>query len=87
MCASRLSRRPSPPHRRQPLNNKRVLLVGTDMAIGKMTAGLEIHRWLRAHRQDAVFLATGQIGITITGRGIPLDAFKLDHACGAVEAM
>ena len=69
------------------LNNKRVLLVGTDMAIGKMTAGLEIHRWLRAHRQDTVFLATGQIGITITGRGIPLDAFKLDHACGAVEAM
>lgn len=69
------------------LNNKRVLLVGTDMAIGKMTAGLEIHRWLRAQGHDAAFLATGQIGITITGRGIPLDAFKLDHACGAVEHM
>ena len=67
------------------LNNKRVLLVGTDMAIGKMTAGLEIYRWMRARGRDAAFLATGQIGITITGRGIPLDAFKLDHACGAVE--
>ena len=30
-------------------------------------------------------MATGQIGITITGKGIPLDAFKVDHACGAVE--
>ena len=69
------------------LNNRRVLLVGTDMAVGKMTAGLEIHRWLRARGHDAAFLATGQIGITITGRGIPLDAFKLDHACGAVEQM
>ncbi|MDA7996160.1 MAG: DUF1611 domain-containing protein [Gammaproteobacteria bacterium] len=69
------------------LPNKRALLVGTDMAIGKMTAGLEIHRWLRAQGKDAVFLATGQVGITITGRGIPLDAFKLDHACGAVEKM
>lgn len=69
------------------LPNKRALLVGADMAIGKMTAGLEIHRWLRARGHDAEFLATGQVGIAITGRGIPLDAFKIDHACGAVEAM
>ncbi len=69
------------------LRNRRVLMVGTDMAVGKMSAGLEIHRWLRARGQDAAFLATGQIGITLTGRGIPLDAFKVDHACGAVEKM
>jgi len=67
------------------LRNKRVLMVGTDMAVGKMSAGLEIHRWLREQGADAAFVATGQIGITLTGRGIPLDAFKLDHACGAVE--
>lgn len=67
------------------LANKRVLMVGTDMAVGKMTAGLEIHRWLRAQGADAAFIASGQIGITLTGRGIPLDAFKVDHACGAVE--
>lgn len=67
------------------LDNKRVLMVGTDMAVGKMSAGLEIHRWLRAQGVDAAFIATGQIGITLTGRGIPLDAFKVDHACGAVE--
>lgn len=71
------------------LGNKRVLMIGTDMAIGKMTAGLEIHKWVRqnAPGTSSEFLATGQIGITITGKGIPLDAFKLDHACGAVETM
>lgn len=71
------------------LQNKRVLLIGTDMAIGKMTAGLEVYRWVKDHRPDLAteFLATGQIGITITGRGIPLDACKVDHACGAVEQM
>lgn len=69
------------------LANKRVLMIGTDMAIGKMTAGLEIHRWLRGQNVSAAFLATGQIGMTITGRGIPLDALKVDHACGAVEQM
>ncbi|MFT5260191.1 MAG: putative NAD-dependent epimerase/dehydratase family protein [Saprospiraceae bacterium] len=67
------------------LSNKRVLFVGTDMAIGKMTAGLEIYDYVRKQNQSAAFIATGQIGITVTGEGIPLDAFKVDHACGAVE--
>ena len=73
------------------LDNKRVLFVGTDMAIGKMTAGLELYSWVQqAGKNDGIsaeFLATGQIGITVTGKGIPLDAFKLDHACGAVETL
>jgi len=67
------------------LNNLRVLMVGTDMAIGKMTAGLELYHWAKQQSINAAFIASGQIGITITGRGIPLDAFKVDHACGAVE--
>lgn len=62
-------------------------MVGTDMAIGKMTAGLELTRSLQAMGRDAVFLATGQTGIAITGRGIPLDAIRVDHAGGAVERM
>lgn len=69
------------------LTNTRVLMVGTDMAVGKMTAGLEIDRALRAAGANSVFLATGQTGIAITGRGIPLDAFRVDHAAGAVERM
>lgn len=68
------------------LSNLRVLMVGTDMAIGKMTSGLELFRWSQQHNYSSAFVATGQIGITITGRGIPLDAFKVDHACGAVES-
>ncbi len=67
------------------LDNKRLLMVGSDMAIGKMTAGLEIYQWLRQQGIATAFVATGQIGITVTGHGIPLDAFKVDHACGAVE--
>lgn len=66
------------------LPNKRVLFVGTDMASGKMTTALEVYDQLRK-KAKVSFVATGQIGITITGAGIPLDAYKVDHACGAVE--
>lgn len=67
------------------LNNNRILLVGTDMAVGKMTTGLELYKAISKKGKSCGFVATGQIGITITGEGIPLDAFKVDHACGAVE--
>ena len=69
------------------LNNKRILCVGTDMAVGKMTTGLEMYKWAIEKKINSSFIATGQIGITITGDGIPLDAYKVDHACGAVEQM
>ena len=69
------------------LTNKRLLLIGTDMACGKMTTGLEIYRWAQQKQIDVGFVATGQIGITLMGSGIPLDALKVDHACGSVEAM
>lgn len=64
------------------LHNRRVLMVGTDMAVGKMTAGLEI--W-KALGPDAAFVATGQIGITVTGAGVPLDAIRVDFSAGAIE--
>jgi uncharacterized NAD-dependent epimerase/dehydratase family protein len=67
------------------LTNKRVLMLGTDMAIGKMTAGLELHRGLIQQGVRSEFVATGQIGITVTGAGIPLDAIRVDFAAGAVE--
>lgn len=67
------------------LTNKRILFVGTDMAAGKMTAGLELYSWAQKQNINTGFVATGQIGITLTGKGIPLDAFKVDLACGAVE--
>ncbi len=64
------------------LGNKRVLMVGADMAVGKMTAGLEL--W-KALGPTAAFVATGQIGITVTGAGVPLDAIRLDFSAGAIE--
>ena len=67
--------------------NRRLLMIGTDMATGKMTAGFEICEGARARGVSTEFLATGQIGIVITGKGIPLDAVRLDYACGAVEQL
>ncbi|MFB2921127.1 DUF1611 domain-containing protein [Aerosakkonema funiforme] len=69
------------------LSCRRVLAVGTDMAVGKMSTCLELHRasWRRGMRSK--FLATGQAGIMISGDGIPLDAVRVDFAAGAVEQL
>lgn len=67
------------------LPNRRVLFIGTDMAVGKMTAGLEVWRLARERGIKAGFVATGQIGITVTGAGVPLDAVRIDYASGAIE--
>ena len=67
------------------LKNKRILTVGTDMASGKMTAGLMLNEKLLQNNFSSSFVATGQIGITISGQGIPLDAIKVDNAAAAVE--
>lgn len=66
--------------------NKRVLMIGTDMSVGKMTAGLEITKSARQKGIKAAFVATGQTGIVICGSGVPLDAVRLDFASGAIEA-
>lgn len=67
------------------LPNRRILTVGTDMAVGKMTASLELVRSLKRLGESAGMLATGQVGITITGNGVPVDAIRLDYAPGAIE--
>jgi uncharacterized NAD-dependent epimerase/dehydratase family protein len=67
------------------LTNKRVLFVGTDMAVGKMTAGLVMWKEALDKGIKAEFIATGQIGMTITGRGVPLDCVRIDFATGAIE--
>jgi uncharacterized NAD-dependent epimerase/dehydratase family protein len=67
------------------LDNRRVLMIGTDMAIGKMTAGLEIHQAALNRGIEAEFVATGQIGILLTGAGVPLDAVRVDFAGGSIE--
>ena len=64
---------------------RRVLFVGTDMAVGKMSAALELHRAGIDQGFAMNFVATGQAGILISGGGIALDAVRVDYAAGAVE--
>lgn len=64
---------------------KRVLFVGTDMSIGKMSAAIAFHRCAIARGIRSKFMATGQTGIMLEGDGIPLDAIRVDFASGAVQ--
>jgi uncharacterized NAD-dependent epimerase/dehydratase family protein len=57
------------------------------MAIGKMTASLELDRAAKAQGHRSKFIATGQIGICISGDGVPLDAVRVDFASGSIEAL
>jgi uncharacterized NAD-dependent epimerase/dehydratase family protein len=64
-----------------------VLTVGSDAAVGKMTASLEIVAALRRMGEKAAFVATGQTGIAIAGDGISVDAVIADFIAGAAEQM
>ena len=65
---------------------QRVLAVGSDMAVGKMSACLEVLAAAQRRGLDARFVGTGQAGILISGQGVALDAVRVDYAGGAVEA-
>ncbi|HKU67375.1 MAG TPA: DUF1611 domain-containing protein [Candidatus Baltobacteraceae bacterium] len=64
-----------------------VLAVGSDCAVGKMTATLEIERAARRAGARAEFIATGQTGIMIAGWGIAVDAVVSDFVTGAAEQL
>ena len=66
---------------------KVALTVGTDTAIGKMTAALEIERSASEAGVAAEFVATGQTGIIIAGWGICVDAVISDFVAGASEQL
>lgn len=63
----------------------RLLAVGSDMSVGKMSACLELQAAARRRGREARFVATGQAGILISGGGVPLDAIRVDYAAGGVE--
>jgi uncharacterized NAD-dependent epimerase/dehydratase family protein len=65
---------------------RRVLAVGSDMAVGKMSACLEVRAAALRKGLDARFVGTGQAGILISGQGVALDAVRVDYAAGSVEA-
>jgi uncharacterized NAD-dependent epimerase/dehydratase family protein len=64
-----------------------VYFCGTDCNVGKMTASVEVAREADRRGLSAVFAATGQTGIMISGEGIPADRFISDFLAGGVEGM
>lgn len=68
-------------------SGKRLLTVGTDCALGKKYTALALHRAFLARGIDADFRASGQTGIMIAGRGIPMDAVVSDFEAGAAEML
>jgi uncharacterized NAD-dependent epimerase/dehydratase family protein len=66
---------------------KIALSVGTDTAIGKMTATLEIERAASEAGRASEFVATGQTGVIISGWGVCVDAVVSDFVAGASERL
>ena len=66
---------------------RRLLTVGTDCALGKKYAALALARAFTARGLATDFRATGQTGIMIAGRGIPMDAVVVDFEAGAAEML
>ena len=64
-----------------------VLTVGTDAAIGKMTAGYEMARAARKLGVKSCVIPTGQTTMMIEGWGAAIDALPADFMSGAVEQM
>ncbi|WP_456454472.1 DUF1611 domain-containing protein [Methanopyrus sp.] len=65
-----------------------VLTAGTDCAVGKMSAAIELAERLREEGVEAAFLATGQTGIMIGAEdGVVVDRMPGDFMAGAVEEL
>lgn len=70
-----------------PRSGRRVLMIGTDCAVGKKFTALAIHREMVSRGVDAAFRPTGQTGVLIAGEGIALDAVPGDFISGVAEAL
>jgi len=66
--------------------SKIILTVGTHGNIGKMTTTLELVKDMQERGKSADWLATGQIGILLKGKGVPIDSIKGDFISGNIEA-
>ncbi|WOD38842.1 DUF1611 domain-containing protein [Nodosilinea sp. E11] len=64
---------------------KRILTVGTDMSVGKMSTTLELHRACLRQGLRSKVIATGQTNLMLGDDGVALDAVRVDYASGAVE--
>ena len=66
---------------------KVVLTVGSDCAVGKKTTALELTSAATAAGTRAEFIATGQTGVLIAGKGIVVDRVVSDFVAGAAESL
>ncbi|TVQ05996.1 MAG: DUF1611 domain-containing protein [Leptolyngbya sp. DLM2.Bin27] len=64
---------------------KRILTVGTDMSVGKMSTTLELHRACLQRGLRSKIIATGQTNLMLGDDGVALDAVRVDYASGAIE--
>jgi uncharacterized NAD-dependent epimerase/dehydratase family protein len=69
------------------VDNFRIHTVGSDCNCGKKVTAIEIDRALREMGKDSVFIATGQSGILITGKGIAMDHVVSDFVSGTAERL
>jgi len=68
-------------------SGRRVLMVGSDCAIGKKYSALSLDQAMREAGMKSTFRATGQTGIMIAGEGLPIDAVVADFISGAAELL
>lgn len=66
---------------------RRLLTVGTDCACGKKYTALALDQAMRHAGMKSDFRASGQTGIMIANRGIPMDAVVADFLTGAAELL
>jgi uncharacterized NAD-dependent epimerase/dehydratase family protein len=71
--------------KRHRVGTRTALAVGSDCGIGKMTTMLEIERAAKERDLDPAFVATGQIAMMVTGRGVAVDAVMSDFVNSVVE--
>lgn len=64
-----------------------ILTIGTGSSVGKMTTAFELVAAASRSGVKADFVATGQTGIIISGRGIALDGIVSDFLPGAAEQL
>ena len=81
------ARRPIAARRAAGVEATVVLTVGSDCNVGKMTVSLETRAELERRSLRAAFVATGQTGIMIEGRGVAVDAVPADFVAGLTEEM
>lgn len=65
----------------------RLHTVANDCSCGKMVTAVEISDGLARAGVDTVFVATGQTGIMVAGRGIAVDRVISDFVAGAAEKL